>query len=154
MKAILFLSATLLLSLSARGAGELPRRAHASVETYPKVDVIYDSVAGRAGERLRTIVTRPREAKGKLPVIFVAGWLVLPSCPDFAFFEWTSRELETAKAIVPKTISKRSWPGIAPRFVLWVNTTLSIPTRFTFWGSATAAVLPRWFQSRKRNGQG
>ena len=75
MKTILFLFAALLLSLSARGAGELPRRAQASTETYPKVDVIYDSVAGRAGEKLRTIMTRPHGAKGKLPVIFVAGWL-------------------------------------------------------------------------------
>jgi pimeloyl-ACP methyl ester carboxylesterase len=75
MKPILFLFAALLLSQSARGAGELPRRAQASAESYPKVDVIYDSVTGRAGERLRTIMTRPREAKGKLPVIFVAGWL-------------------------------------------------------------------------------
>ena len=75
MKAILFFPAALILSLSARGAGELPRRAQASAESYPKVEVIYDSVAGPAGERLRTIMTRPREAKGKLPVIFVAGWL-------------------------------------------------------------------------------
>ena len=75
MKTILFLLAALLLSLSARAAGELPRRAQASAESYPKVDVIYDSVAGRAGEKLRTIMTRPHGAKGKLPVIFVAGWL-------------------------------------------------------------------------------
>jgi pimeloyl-ACP methyl ester carboxylesterase len=27
------------------------------------------------GKRLRTIITKPRDAKGKLPVIFVAGWL-------------------------------------------------------------------------------
>ena len=75
MKGIFFLSAALLLGPSVHGAGELPRRAQVSAESYPKVDVIYDSVAGRAGERLRTIMTRPREAKGKLPVIFVAGWL-------------------------------------------------------------------------------
>ncbi len=27
------------------------------------------------GKRLRSIITKPREAKGKLPVIFLAGWL-------------------------------------------------------------------------------
>jgi len=75
MKAILFLSAALLLSQSARGADELPRRAKASAESYPEVDVIYDSVAVRPGESLRTIITRPHGAKEKLPVIFVAGWL-------------------------------------------------------------------------------
>ena len=152
MKAILFLSATLLVSLNTRGAGELPRRAQASAESYPKVDVIYDSVAGRAGERLRTIMTRPRGTQGKLPVIFVAGWLScdsveapadtkdatgivflgLAQMPGFCLFRIDNRESETAKAIVPKTISARSWPDIVLRFVLWVNTTLSIPTRFTF----------------------
>src|SRR5262245_15472903 len=75
MKAILCFFFALLLSLSVFGADELPRRAEASVESYPKVDVIYDSVTGSAGERLRTIITRPHETKGKLPVIFVAGWL-------------------------------------------------------------------------------
>ncbi len=44
-------------------------------ESYPNADVIYDSVAGAKGQRLRTIITKPRDAQGKLPVIFVAGWL-------------------------------------------------------------------------------
>jgi pimeloyl-ACP methyl ester carboxylesterase len=37
--------------------------------------VIYDAVAGAKGQRLRTLVTKPKNAQGKLPVIFVAGWL-------------------------------------------------------------------------------
>jgi pimeloyl-ACP methyl ester carboxylesterase len=37
--------------------------------------VLYDSVTAPDGKRLRTIITKPRNAKGKLPVIFVAGWL-------------------------------------------------------------------------------
>ena len=37
--------------------------------------MIYDSVMTPDGKRLRTIITKPRDAKGKLPVIFVAGWL-------------------------------------------------------------------------------
>jgi len=32
-------------------------------------------VVASSGEKLRAIVTKPQEAKGKLPVIFVAGWL-------------------------------------------------------------------------------
>jgi pimeloyl-ACP methyl ester carboxylesterase len=48
---------------------ELPR------ETYPDVDVLYESVTAAKGEKLRTIVTKPKNATGKLPVIFVAGWL-------------------------------------------------------------------------------
>src|SRR5262245_16591357 len=56
-------------------AEELPRKAKMTREGYPNVDVIYDSVTAPDGKRLRTIVTKPRSAKGKLPVIFVAGWL-------------------------------------------------------------------------------
>jgi pimeloyl-ACP methyl ester carboxylesterase len=56
-------------------ADDLPRKTKAPRETYPNVDVIYDSVATPHGERLRTIITKPRNAKNKLPVVFVAGWL-------------------------------------------------------------------------------
>src|SRR5215471_12204859 len=56
-------------------ADDLPRRSKAPRESYPNVNVIYDSVTAPDGNRLRTIITKPRDAKGKLPVIFVAGWL-------------------------------------------------------------------------------
>ncbi|MFZ0917434.1 MAG: hypothetical protein WAN04_11110 [Candidatus Udaeobacter sp.] len=56
-------------------AEELPRKANAPRETYPGAEVIYDSITTPDGKRLRTIVTKPREAKGRVPVIFVAGWL-------------------------------------------------------------------------------
>ena len=59
----------------AAAADDLPRKVKTSRESYPNVDVIYDSVATPRGERLRTIITKPRNAKGKLPIIFVAGWL-------------------------------------------------------------------------------
>src|SRR6184192_3675156 len=55
-------------------AEDLPRKVKTPRENYPNVDVIYDSVSTE-GRRLRTIITKPRNAKGKLPVIFVAGWL-------------------------------------------------------------------------------
>jgi len=54
---------------------ELPRKTKTPRESYPNVDVIYDSVSTPGGERLRTIITKPRDARGKLPVIFAAGWL-------------------------------------------------------------------------------
>jgi hypothetical protein len=57
------------------GANDLPRKATTPRETYPNVEVIYDSVTSPHGERLRTIITKPHEVRGKLPVIFVAGWL-------------------------------------------------------------------------------
>ena len=56
-------------------AEELPHKAKTPRENYPNIDVIYDSVTAPDGKRLRTIITKPRNAKGKLPVIFVAGWL-------------------------------------------------------------------------------
>jgi pimeloyl-ACP methyl ester carboxylesterase len=56
-------------------ATELPRKTKAPRESYPKVDVIYDAISAPSGERLRTVITKPRGAKAKLPVIFVAGWL-------------------------------------------------------------------------------
>src|SRR2546430_3773087 len=56
-------------------AAELPRKTKTPRESYPNVDVIYDLVTAPHGERLRTIIRRPHDAKGKLPAIFVAGWL-------------------------------------------------------------------------------
>jgi pimeloyl-ACP methyl ester carboxylesterase len=44
-------------------------------ETYDRAAVIYDSVLDAKGQRLRTIVTHPKNSSDKLPAIFVAGWL-------------------------------------------------------------------------------
>jgi pimeloyl-ACP methyl ester carboxylesterase len=56
-------------------ADDLPRKSKTPRETYPDVDVVYDSVTMPDGKRLRSIITKPRSAKGKLPVIFLTGWL-------------------------------------------------------------------------------
>jgi pimeloyl-ACP methyl ester carboxylesterase len=56
-------------------AEELPRKSKTPRESYPNVDVIYESVTAPDGKRLRTIITKPHNSTGKLPVIFVAGWL-------------------------------------------------------------------------------
>src|SRR5215470_6842036 len=69
------LLALLFLIVVCTFAADLPRKTQTSRESYPNVDVIYDSVTTPRGERLRTIITKPRELKGKLPVVFVAGWL-------------------------------------------------------------------------------
>src|ERR1700757_3412197 len=70
----------MILGIPASGE-DLQRKAKTPRESYPNVDVIYDSVTAPDGKRLRTIITKPRDAKGKLPVIFVAGWL---SCDSVA----------------------------------------------------------------------
>src|SRR5262249_23163355 len=53
---------------------DLPRRTNAAAERYENVAVELGSVRNARGQRLRTLVTIPR-AGGKLPAIFVAGWL-------------------------------------------------------------------------------
>ena len=71
-------SSTIVFTLTlaaAVSAAELPRKATTPRESYPNVDVIYDSIVAPHGEHLRTIITKPHDVKGKLPVIFVAGWL-------------------------------------------------------------------------------
>jgi pimeloyl-ACP methyl ester carboxylesterase len=47
----------------------LPREQLQGVET------IYDAALTDLGFRVRTIVTRPRNASGKLPAVFLVGWL-------------------------------------------------------------------------------
>jgi len=49
--------------------GPLPK------ERLPGVEVIYDSVSTEAGYRLRAIISRPQNKAGKLPVVFLVGWL-------------------------------------------------------------------------------
>jgi len=77
------LTVAMMLAVTNR-AEELPRKVKTPHETYPNVDVIYDSVTAPDGKRLRTIITKPREAKGKVPVIFVAGWLSCDSVEALA----------------------------------------------------------------------
>jgi pimeloyl-ACP methyl ester carboxylesterase len=55
-------------------AAELPRRGGA-VEKYDGIEVTLGAVALPDGTLLRTIVTRPQAAGGKLPAVFFVGWL-------------------------------------------------------------------------------
>src|SRR2546430_5542066 len=64
---------------SVAAADDLQRKAKTPRESYPNVDVIYDSVTAPDGKRLRTIVTKPRGAKKKLQVISWAGGLTCDS---------------------------------------------------------------------------
>lgn len=84
-----FCLGALLVAFTGAHADDLPRKSSAARETYPNTDVIYDSVATPKGERLRTIITKPHNAAGKLPVVFVAGWL---SCDSIEAPEGTRDE--------------------------------------------------------------
>jgi len=44
-------------------------------ERIPGVEVFLDMVLSPGGYPLRTFITRPEQAKGRLPVIFMVGWL-------------------------------------------------------------------------------
>src|SRR5262249_30860627 len=79
------LTTLFLCQVAAFSDQELPRKAKFPREQYPHTDVIYDFVTGQGNQRLRTIITKPRGATGKLPVIFLAGWLscdTVESLPD------------------------------------------------------------------------
>jgi pimeloyl-ACP methyl ester carboxylesterase len=65
----------LLFACQTFAADELPRDPAKPNEQYPNVDVTYDTVVTPNRQKLRVIVTRPHDSQGKLPVIFVAGWL-------------------------------------------------------------------------------
>jgi pimeloyl-ACP methyl ester carboxylesterase len=88
MKSMLILATatfTSVLPISSATGSELPRKVKTPREAYPNVDVIYDFVTAPSGERLRTIIAKPHDATGKLPVIFLAGWLscdTVESPPD------------------------------------------------------------------------
>lgn len=44
-------------------------------EHFQNSDVLYNWVNNSRGDKLRTFVTRPKNAKGKVPVLFFVGWL-------------------------------------------------------------------------------
>ena len=44
-------------------------------EHFQNAEVIYGWAHDSAGHKLRTLVTRPRNATGKVPAIFFVGWL-------------------------------------------------------------------------------
>ena len=49
-------------------------------ENFAGLEYSYDFVLNNKGQRLRTIVTRPAGATGKIPAVFVVGWLSCDSC--------------------------------------------------------------------------
>jgi hypothetical protein len=44
-------------------------------EHFQNADVVYDWVANSRGDKLRTFISHPRNASGKVPVRFFVGWL-------------------------------------------------------------------------------
>jgi pimeloyl-ACP methyl ester carboxylesterase len=53
-------------------------------EQFRNAEIIYDWVTNAHGQKIRTFVTRPRSASGKVPAIFFVGWL---SCDSVEYPE-------------------------------------------------------------------
>jgi pimeloyl-ACP methyl ester carboxylesterase len=60
----------MLPSLPSASAQQSPPREH-----FEHVDIQYDWVANSRGDKLRTLITRPKKLSGKVPAIFFVGWL-------------------------------------------------------------------------------
>src|SRR5437016_11949441 len=115
---------------------ELPRKTKTPRESYPNVDVIYDFVKPAHGERFRTIITKPRDAKGKVPVIFVAGWLscdsveapsdtkdasglvfrALAQLPEFALFRMDKQGVGDSEGVCEETDFESELAGYRAAF--------------------------------------
>ena len=64
-----------LLALVLLSAGPLFSQATPAREHFQNAEVIYGWAQDSAGHKLRTFVTRPKNAGGKVPAIFFIGWL-------------------------------------------------------------------------------
>lgn len=67
----------LALLLASAGAQTPVKREH-----FQNAEVLYDWVSNNRGEKLRTFITHPKNATGKVPVIFFVGWL---SCDSMEY---------------------------------------------------------------------
>ena len=154
------------VDISRAGAIAPPHRnsARGSARNLSETDVIYGSVAGAKGERLRTIITRPKNATGKLPVIFVAGWLscdsveapndttdatslvfrALAQLPGFCTVRVDKQGVGDSEGVCAETDFDTELAGYRAAFrSLGTATISSTRTRFIFSGSAMAADSPR-----------
>ena len=67
----------------ARMVGDLPRKDNKALVSLPGLQAEYGVIRTSDGVRLRTILTRPEGATGRLPAVFLAQWVSCGSL-DFA----------------------------------------------------------------------
>jgi pimeloyl-ACP methyl ester carboxylesterase len=82
-----FVAASLMMTAAVAGAsarlvGDLPRKDGKALVDLPGIETEYGQVRMSEGVRLRTILTRPVGATGKLPAIMLAQWV---SCGSLDF---------------------------------------------------------------------
>jgi pimeloyl-ACP methyl ester carboxylesterase len=76
------LAGLILLALSC--TGETARREH-----FQNAEIQYQWVRNGAGQKLRTFISRPKNASGKVPLIFLVGWL---SCDSMEYPDADTRD--------------------------------------------------------------
>ena len=69
------LAAFITVHAASRITGDLPRLGNKPLESILGVESIYGELKTSTGARLRTILTRPDNRSGKLPVILFVQWL-------------------------------------------------------------------------------
>lgn len=96
----LFFCVTLFLSRGT-SAQQTPPREH-----FQNADVLYDWVSNSRGDKLRTFVTRPKNAQGKVPVLFFVGWL---SCDSV---EYPQGETDGFGALILRLIDQSGYATV------------------------------------------
>src|SRR5262245_59335726 len=81
-------------------SSELPR------EHFQNADVVYGWAQDSAGHKLRTFVTKPKNATGKIPAIFFVGWL---SCDSV---EYSKGETDGFGAIFWRLIERSGYATV------------------------------------------
>ena len=76
--------ATLASIISGQTARPQPKREH-----FQNADVLYGWAQDSRGQRLRTFITRPNHATGKVPAIFFVGWL---SCDSMEYSDADTKD--------------------------------------------------------------
>ena len=103
--------AVITLALATRGASVNDKSTLEETSTRPRehfqnTEVIYDWVVNKHGDKLRTFVTRPKNATGKVPTIFMVDWL---SCDSM---EYAKGETDGFGALMLRLIDQSEYATV------------------------------------------
>jgi pimeloyl-ACP methyl ester carboxylesterase len=91
---------------SSAGSPRAPQSPTQAREHFQNAEVIYDWVANKRGEKLRTFITHPKGVAGKLPAIFIVGWL---SCDSM---EYSKGETDGFGALMLRLIDQSGYATV------------------------------------------
>jgi len=94
------LAAFVLLGSAAPGSAQTQNASASPREQFKNAIAQYDWVTNAKGQKIRTIITRPKNASGKVPAIFFVGWL---SCDSV---EYVNGETDSFGAIFWRLIEQ------------------------------------------------